>query len=356
MKLRPWLASLLLFLALTGCGGGDENTAQLAPAQAAFQSATASAQSVAAAGTTTFSGKRANYTVVKNGTVVTVSDNVGQDGVKTISNPIRLVFSDIGIAYDLSGTAGQAYRIYQAAFNRTPDLAGLGFWIAQMDKGTTLDAVSGLFISSAEFIGIYGVNPSNQSIVEKYYANVLHRPLDQSGFDFWVRNLNTGAATAAGVLAAFSESNENKAQVAGAIANGIDYTPYIPAAPLPILNVATFANCPDGNLVQSQQMFSCMIGTMSGKTVFGNATCTLNISKDGRITLASGGTTELITPPYQANVYSKYSFGNPETFFIVAFVTGLDLKVTSPKYAALNGVGNAGVQVDINELSCKFDL
>ena len=33
------------------------------------------------------------------------------------------------LALDINGTAGQVYRLYQAAFDRKPDLVGLGYWI-----------------------------------------------------------------------------------------------------------------------------------------------------------------------------------------------------------------------------------
>jgi serralysin len=53
------------------------------------------------------------------------------------------------------------------------------------------------------------------------YANVLHRPAEGAGYDFWLNALHT--ASRADVLANFSESGENQAQVIGRIQNGIDY-------------------------------------------------------------------------------------------------------------------------------------
>ena len=47
----------------------------------------------------------------------------------------RLTFSDANIALDIDGNAGQAHRIYKAAFDRAPDLGGLGFWINTLDNG-----------------------------------------------------------------------------------------------------------------------------------------------------------------------------------------------------------------------------
>jgi hypothetical protein len=152
MKFASRLTLLAAAFSLTACGGADNGNrpaASMEPQQSLLSSGS-SARSVAAV--TTFSGNRANYTIVKTSTGVTVTDNVGQGGSVNVTNPGRLVFADAGVAYDLAGVAGQAYRIYQAAFNRTPDLGGLGYWIEQMDKGATLEAVAGQFITSAEFV------------------------------------------------------------------------------------------------------------------------------------------------------------------------------------------------------------
>lgn len=359
MKLVHLLTFSLISMGLAACSGENQITPESTTAPVATQSAKTSAQVVYAAtvGTTTFTGKRANYSVVKNGTTVTVTDITGQEATKVLADPTRLVFADAGIAYDVTATAGQAYRVYRAAFNRTPDLAGLGYWIQTMDKGTPLDTVAALFINSPEFVGIYGANPTNQSIVEKFYLNVLNRPLDQPGFDFWVKNLNSGVATSASVLASFSESAENKAQVASAIAAGINYTIYVQSVPLPALNVATFASCPDAVGVQSQEIFSCMVGTMTGKTLFGGATCTLSIDKDGKITLASGTIVQVEQKPYDVAIYTKLSNTSPDAFDLYAVTGsfGFDLKVKSPKYAAIYGT-TPGVQASLRGLSCRFDL
>nr|WP_267876721.1 DUF4214 domain-containing protein [Massilia genomosp. 1] len=126
---------------------------------------------------------------------------------------------------DLDGNAGKVYRLYQAAFNRVPDLGGLGFWIERMDNGATLQAIAGGFIGSAEFTTLYGANPSNEVFLTKLYYNVLHRTPDQGGYNSWLGVLNNGTPRAE-VLTAFSESAENKAQVAVVISGGIAYTPY----------------------------------------------------------------------------------------------------------------------------------
>jgi hypothetical protein len=138
----------------------------------------------------------------------------------------RLTFADGVLALDIDGAAGQAYRIYQAAFNRSPDLTGLGFWIGQMDQGASLGAVAAGFVASPEFALAYGAAPTNLRLVEQFYQNVLRRPGEQGGIQFWVDVLDRELATVAEVLAGFSESPENQAAVLAVIGQGINYTPY----------------------------------------------------------------------------------------------------------------------------------
>lgn len=144
-------------------------------------------------------------------------------GIDQVSNVERLHFGRDAVAFDVNGAAGQAYRVYQAAFDRAPDKGGLGFWIASLENNVSLVAVAAGFIASKEFTDLYGVNPTNEVFVTRLYANVLHRPYEQAGFDFWMNALNKGVGRA-DVLASFSESTENQLQVIGTIQNGMEFT------------------------------------------------------------------------------------------------------------------------------------
>ena len=153
-----------------------------------------------------------------------MADSVsGRDGSDTLINVERLQFSDKSIAFDTSGDAGQAYRLYQAAFNRTPDVGGLGFQMKTLDAGWPLAAVAQNFIDSPEFVATYGALNSTD-FVQKMYHNVLHRIGAQSELDYYVPKIDSGTMTRAAVLVGFSESPENQAAVIGVIQNGMIYT------------------------------------------------------------------------------------------------------------------------------------
>jgi hypothetical protein len=165
------------------------------------------------------------YTITRNGGNVAVHHAAYPDQTDLLSNVERLLFDRQAYALDIDGHGGQAYRIYQAAFNRAPDSAGLGFWMAQMDRGMSLHDVAKYFVTSPEFIGLYGATPSDADYIKLMYNNVLHRAPDAEGFDFWSSHMRTGA-TREDVLAYFSESPENQAALATVIGNGFAYTPF----------------------------------------------------------------------------------------------------------------------------------
>lgn len=145
-------------------------------------------------------------------------------GITNLINVDRVEFTDGSVAFDtgLGQNAGEAYRIYKAAFDRPADAGGLGFWINKIDGGASLSSVAAGFIASAEFQQLYGANVSDRDFVTKLYNNVLDRNPDQAGFNFWLGALANGA-TREDILVNFSESKENIVNVADLIANGIQY-------------------------------------------------------------------------------------------------------------------------------------
>ena len=149
---------------------------------------------------------------------------------RSFSNVERLEFSDGVLAFDITGgesVAGQCFRLYQAAFDRLPDAAGLGYWIDRLDSGTTtLNAIAQSFLHSPEFVQTFGTEQtvSNNRFVELLYLHTLGREYDEGGFDYWVDRLAGGHTNRGDLLAFFSESDENVARVAPSVEDGIWFT------------------------------------------------------------------------------------------------------------------------------------
>jgi subtilisin-like proprotein convertase family protein len=177
--------------------------------------------------TALYQAPRAAYSVTHGAAAWSVAAaSGGIDGVDQLTQVERLRFSDTMFALDIDGNAGQVYRTYQAAFNRTPDQAGLGFWINFMDAGMSLNEVAAGFMASPEFKDMYGAAPGREAFVDKLYLNVLHRPGEASGVQFWTNALDNPAISYADVLAAFAESSENQLGLIGVIENGFSYLPF----------------------------------------------------------------------------------------------------------------------------------
>ena len=186
-------------------------------------------------------GRRVEYTIKQANAIVdlsanangktltgyTVQDKVGlRDDTDTLIGIERLQFSDKTLALDTAGNAGMAYRLYKAAFNRIPDTAGLGYWITKLDRGMDLIEVSARFVDSTEFRSLVGSNPTNAQFLTEVYSNVLQRDPDAAGYAWWLGQMsNNTSKTRQKVLADFSESPENKGNVADLIGAGILFEP-----------------------------------------------------------------------------------------------------------------------------------
>lgn len=133
------------------------------------------------------------------------------------ASPAR--YAEIDDDYD-----GQAFRLYMAALDRTPDPTGLANWTNLLRSGADLDDVANGFVTSTEFQSRYG-DLDNSEYVTQLYQNVLNRTPDASGFSNWVGQLESGE-TRESVLIGFSESTENRLQAA-ALVNGIDYQAWV---------------------------------------------------------------------------------------------------------------------------------
>ncbi|WP_052401448.1 DUF4214 domain-containing protein [Muricoccus aerilatus] len=137
-----------------------------------------------------------------------VSDGVaGRDGGQDTAAGVFVFTDGVGL-FDATGAGGHVYRLYQAAFDRLPDLSGQAYWTQRMDVyHDTLASIARSFTASTEFQAHYA-GLSNQKVVQEFYRNVLGREGEASGVSYWTNQLNSGTSKA-DVLLGFSESIEN---------------------------------------------------------------------------------------------------------------------------------------------------
>jgi hypothetical protein len=101
-------------------------------------------------------------------------------------------------------------RLYRAYFRRTPDAAGVHYWVWRLRGGANLSQVSAAFAGSPEFVGTYG-SLTDAAFVDLVYRNVLGRSADAAGLQYWINQLLGGRLDRGGVMIGFSESPEYKA-------------------------------------------------------------------------------------------------------------------------------------------------
>jgi hypothetical protein len=117
---------------------------------------------------------------------------------------------------EYEGRVASLARLYYAYFLRPPDPGGLQFWIDQRNGGQPLEWVSGFFSESPEFRQRYG-QVDDVGFVQLVYANVLGRSPDFAGLVYWVDQLRTGRLDRGRVMLAFSESAEFRLTSSGEI-------------------------------------------------------------------------------------------------------------------------------------------
>ncbi len=106
------------------------------------------------------------------------------------------------------GDEGQVHRLYNAYFGRDADRNGFCYWVRQLATGHLgLDRISQAFANSAEFQATYGELDDGE-FVDLVYDNVLGRPADPDGREFWVGQLENGNRTRGQLMIGFSESLE----------------------------------------------------------------------------------------------------------------------------------------------------
>lgn len=136
----------------------------------------------------------------------------------------RIELIDGAFILDIYGQdVDRTYRLYQAAFDRTPDEEGLRYWVGELRDGAVeAGDLPAIFAASDEFEAAFGGGaPSDEDFVDALYDNVLDRLADTEGRAFWLDAFASGAFDRADMLAFFAESEENREQTAPAFETGV---------------------------------------------------------------------------------------------------------------------------------------
>lgn len=123
-------------------------------------------------------------------------------------------------------TIAQIQNAYVAFFNRPADVAGLQYWSSY--AGNSADLLN-TFAESAEYKDLYAGMNSTQ-LVNAVYQNLFGRPAEVAGLTYWVGQLDNGALKIGNIAEAINKGSQgtdadiiaNKVTAATAFTNALD--------------------------------------------------------------------------------------------------------------------------------------
>jgi hypothetical protein len=165
---------------------------------------------------------RANLRVDKGDGTASIAK---PDGTDRLVNVERIEFSGGRIVFDIESETrfeqrdgvpnyaydeGYIYRLYDAAYARTPDEFGIRFWVDAWDRDDlSARELAIAFVESAEYQVRYP-NASDADYIRQLYENALRRPAEPAGLSYWLDAFQGGTLDRADMLAYFAESTENR--------------------------------------------------------------------------------------------------------------------------------------------------
>jgi hypothetical protein len=127
--------------------------------------------------------------------------DVRLDGVEAVQFATTTV-------YTLTAEQANIARLYQGAFDRAPDLAGLAYQLERFEATRSLDQIASGFLRSPEA----GVQvQAIEAFVARTYQNALDRAPEPEGLAWYTSRINSGAMSLEAVLIGISNSPEAKA-------------------------------------------------------------------------------------------------------------------------------------------------
>ena len=174
--------------------------------------------------TAVFSEELGNYVISRADNVLTV---VGPevDGTDTLTDVERLSFSDISLAFDLDGSAGDAARLLAVALGKDNwyDKALMGVGIDIFDNsGLTFEEIATLALDI-----LLGTARTNKDVFTFIVNNVVGVTPTQADYDTYLPLLENGTFTQSSLFVAAAEHPINDANIGlvGLIESGVEFYP-----------------------------------------------------------------------------------------------------------------------------------
>ena len=167
-------------------------------------------------------------TVTRTGTGWTVEDRVGSQGRDTVASVERLEFDNIGLAFDLTGSAGFTAQIIRGLFGKAflGEEAYVGIGMQLFDGGTSYQDIVNLAIGTGLFEQLAG-SRSNTDFCRLLWTNVVGSAPTANDIAPFVAQLDAGVFTqgSLGLLACQVPFNTESAELVALVGAGLEFVP-----------------------------------------------------------------------------------------------------------------------------------
>jgi hypothetical protein len=173
---------------------------------------------VAGLGNSTISGGNSDYSVVKlagaasNYTVTAAGSGIGHaivtDNVTGVTTDItKIQYVEVGggdaLIFAKSATEASIATLFEVAFGRNADAAGLDYFYDLAKDGATLSQISDALVKSAEF-GPRALL-DDTAFVNSLYQNTFGRSGESAGMAYWLDAMHNHGINRADVIRSFAE-------------------------------------------------------------------------------------------------------------------------------------------------------
>ena len=169
--------------------------------------------------TALYSGNKDNYQIAINDGLVSVTDSDGNDSFRNIE---RIGFSDLNVALDLDGNAGQAAKLLAILLGPSAvlDTTYTGLAIHYLDTGISYESLMQIGLDV-----VLGADATSRSVVGLIYQNLVGSDAPESVLSEYSAIIDNGSMTAVEltVLAADHSINEVNIDLVGLSQTGLDY-------------------------------------------------------------------------------------------------------------------------------------
>lgn len=147
------------------------------------------------ADTVYFSGNRADYTVSEDRGLTVVTSKVDPSQVTELVNVEHIAFDDATVDVSTPESVAWISALYTQILGRQADLAGIQYYVGQVERGASAGDIAVGFLTSAEAIANgTGVASASDVSVEMLYRVLLGRDADAAGLSYHQQNLANGVS------------------------------------------------------------------------------------------------------------------------------------------------------------------